>query len=602
MVCRIALLAAAVIFAVSPARSADKPLPRDKSSSAGKPAMSDQPAMSETKPMKSPDKSGKPPNKNGKDAGKTSKTSVIGASAKLPPPSRDFASVSRAIDSTIDQRLAEAHIPTSPLADDAEFFRRVTIDIIGRIPTYQETTWFLTSTDPDKRGKWIEDLLASRGYGEHFRDIWENLIDPKNDSVGHADHQQFGPWLAEQFNQNRGWNQIVADLLSAQGEIAQTPQAGFVMANSANAQPQPDKLAIATSRLFLGVHLECAQCHDHPFAPVKQEEFWAVAAFFSRVRNSNVKGGANRTAKLFECSLADDNAAIKGDTATFRIAGDGAIVIPPAFRGAGTPVKPKLLGGDVISLGDDGPYRQRFAEWVTSPENPYFTKAAVNRLWSQFFGRGLLNPIDDLPLDGKSTSVHTDLLQGMAKEFAASGFDQKHLIRAICNSQAYQRTSRTTSENENDRDLFSHMSLKPMTPEVMYDSLLDLTNVGQLKPAEPYRKGGARDPRGIFAEQFHVAANATDPSALGYGIPQFLRRMNAQPLNVDPAAFNRLGLSRTSREQAIEAIYVTALSRVPSADESKLMSDYVAKRSSADEGYEGVLWILLNSGEFVLNH
>lgn len=565
---------------------------------AEKPPPSEPPAMAEKKPSKPVDKGtlGKPT----KVPGKTSSREFIGAAAKLLAPVRDFAPISAAVDREIDRRLAEAHVSASPRADDAEFARRVALDIIGRIPTYEETTWFLASTDPDKRRKWIDDLLASRGYGEHFRDVWQNLIEPKTDANGRSSNSQFGTWLAEQFNSNRGWNEVVHDLLTAQGEISETASAGFILANSSNAQPQPDKLAIATSRLFLGVRLECAQCHDHPFASWKQTDFWAMAAFFSRVRNSDPKGGM-RNAKLFECSTAEALAR-SGPEGSVRVAPNGAIVIPPAFKNAGTVVKPKLLAGEDVSLGEDGLYRVRFADWVTSPENRFFASAAVNRLWSQFFARGLFNPIDDFPADDKTPGVHADLLRLLVREFALSGFDQKHLVRIICNSQAYQRTSRPQPENERDKDLFSHMALKPLTPEALYDSLLELTNVGQIKPPPIYRKGGPRDPRGIFVEVFHTVSDAADPAAFGYGIPQFLRRMNAEHLNVSLAAVHRLGLSRMSRDEAVEAIYVAALSRRPSSEESRILGDYVARHSDAEEAYQGALWILLNSGEFVLNH
>jgi hypothetical protein len=183
---------------------------------------------------------------------KLKKPTVAGAASAAPVPTRDFAPMTAAIDREVDRQLTVHKVPASPLADDAEFFRRVTIDIIGRIPTHEEAAAFLQDTDPAKRRKWIDDLLASPGYGQHFQDIWRGLMEPKTDAGARSGKEQFGPWLTEQFNQNRGWNQIVYALLTAQGEISQTPEAGFIMAQSANAQPQADRLAIATAKLFSG--------------------------------------------------------------------------------------------------------------------------------------------------------------------------------------------------------------------------------------------------------------------------------------------------------------------------------------------------------------
>ncbi|MDQ3621352.1 MAG: DUF1549 domain-containing protein, partial [Verrucomicrobiota bacterium] len=203
---------------------------------------------------------------------------------------RNVAAVAASIDGWVDAGLSSARVPASPAADDAQFFRRVTLDIIGRIPTYEEAVAFLESADPDKRSRWINELLASRLYGEHFATIWRELIAPNDGGVKKPARDSFSPWLTEQFNRNRGWDRIARDMLTAEGKIRETPQSGFILANSDNQEPQPNLLADATGRLFWGVQLRCAECHDHPFAPWKQADFWGTAAFFSRLRKGYTEG------------------------------------------------------------------------------------------------------------------------------------------------------------------------------------------------------------------------------------------------------------------------------------------------------------------------
>lgn len=513
-------------------------------------------------------------------------------------PIRAFTELSAAVDREIDAELRKANVPPSPVADDAEFLRRVTIDIIGRIPTLQEVIAFLADSDPHKRQRRINELLASPEYGRHFGGgVWRRLMAPPSDS-GASVSPQFGPWLAEQFNRNRGWNEIVGDLITAEGSIEQ-PQTAFIMANAEGNQPQPNRLASATGRLFLGVQMHCAECHDHPFADWKQDEFWGTAAFFSRVLGNMEKGTGRFRVTLMESP--PEGTPIKTGGPMMKTAPGGAIVIPTsAGDGAGRAVKPRFPKGESPALGDEGPYRRDFARWLTAPDNRFFATAAVNRLWAHFFARGLVNPIDDFRDDNAAS--HPKLLSLLSEEFVASGFNQKHVIRILCNTQAYQRTSRPVPENEKDATLFSRMAIKTMTPTALYDSLAGLTSVTQLKPTDLRRKGTPKEPRDVFAAQFTSPGDNSDPGQLTYGIPQFLRRMNADVFNTDSPLLNRLNASGMSRDEAIETLYLSTLSRRPTQQERELMSGYLDKRPSAEAGYAGVLWILLNSGEFVLNH
>jgi hypothetical protein len=500
-------------------------------------------------------------------------------------PARDPAPTAGVIDDEVDRHLAGEKIPASPRADDAEFLRRVTLDLTGRIPTYQRTIAFLDSKEPDKRRKLIDELLDSPEYAEHFATVWKNLIVPRDGLVakGRGD-DALVPWLAEQFDDNRGWDAIVTDLLTAEGNPKETPATAFVMVNGENGQPQPNKIAAAASRLFLGVNVGCAECHNHPFAKWKQRDFWGTAAFFGKVRLDGPKGGPVTLTEVADNQSPRDK---KNGQTAFAVGGTAIVVPKGSGPSAGQAVKARFLGGDEAALDEDKPFRPRFAAWATSKDNPYFAQAAVNRTWAHFLGRGFVYPLDSF--DDNSPS-HPALLQKLAAEFASSGFDLKHLVRCITTSKTYQRTSRPVKGNEGDETGFSRVAVKVLTPEAFFDS------VGVIMRGS----SGKQEPREPFVRTF--PSQDSSPTEYAHGIPQMLRLMNGPFLNRSAPVVDRLSNSGVSRSEAIITLYLTALSRRPTADEVKLMEGYLSRRTNDREGYRGVLWILMNSSEFALNH
>ncbi len=503
------------------------------------------------------------------------------------PPGRDPLAVAAAIDRAIDGRLAAANVPASPPADDTEFLRRAALDLTGRIPTLERTLAFLDDKDPKKRQRLIDELLAAREYGQHFGTVWRNRLAPPNPVNNKPQRDVFTPWLADQLNRNRGWHQIVSDLLTAEGDIAKNPQSAFIIANSENFQPQASLLAASTARLFLGVQLRCAECHDHPFAPWKQADFWATAAFFGRLRNTSKKGPPLILTEQPEAGGAPAAAAI---------------TLPSgAGKAAGQVVKARFLGGGEPALREGAPLRPAFVAWLTAPENRYFAPAQVNRAWAHFFGRGLVNPVDDFRDDNPPS--HPELLALLADEFRASGFDLKHLARCVCNSRAYQRTSRPRPGNERDAELFSHAAVRPISAEAFYDSLTVLyAPYKSGKFAAPGAKAPRLEPRDDFVRFFRAQGEAAAEGGLNPGIPQFLRRLNAEAFNQGSPLVAYLVQKDVPRREAVELLYLATLSRRPTADEVEVMNDYLGRRKSAAEGYAGVVWILLSTGEFVLNH
>ncbi|MCE9532799.1 MAG: DUF1549 and DUF1553 domain-containing protein, partial [Planctomycetes bacterium] len=509
-------------------------------------------------------------------------------------------SISATIDLEIQKKLDAQKIPASPLADDAEFLRRAYLDLNGRIPKIEETNAFLASTETDKRAKLIDQLLEQPEYGRHFATIWRDLMVDRTNEMGQVRQGfswEFIDWAAGSFNKGRGWNEIVTDMLTAAGEAKTNPASTFVLANRMNEFPRPENLVGSASKLFMGVALRCAQCHDHPYVKEwKQDDFWGVAAFFGQLRDVTTdSNGGSQKPTLSESPNTDEK---KETNYINRLKRQGMIppmkgpqiAIPTIMDPTATlrVVQAKYFLSNAPKLDEKGPYRANFAEWLTGKENPYFARAAVNRWWAHFFAQGIVNPVDDMGTNHQPS--HPELLALLEKEFKASNYDLKHLIRCISNSKTYQRTSRPLPENKQDTKLFSHMVLKQLSADQMHDSLF--VTIGRAPTL-----GKNRDQQtAIFATK-----DADDnPTELSHGIPQFLNQMNASVAR-DNYVANRY-ITGKSKEDAVKNLYLGILSRPPKPQELEKMLAYLGKAANVQEGYRDVFWVLLNSAEFMFNH
>ncbi len=517
---------------------------------------------------------------------------------------RDAQVVAKAIDREIDSILRENKIPSSPRADDAEFLRRLSLDLHGRIPTAQTTADFLADRDPDKRRKLVDRLLADPLYGEHFGTIWYHALVKQSTENQFVISNKLQGWLATRFNADRGWDSIVHDILTASGERDDNPATVFWLAHLQDKRLlPPERVTASAARLFLGIRLECCECHNHPYDTLKQTDFWGLAAFFA---TTHLENAAKKQVQAGEVPAVVEDGVIrrgrKDKTDTERVP-PGSIVIPDSH---GRAVKARFLLGETPVLHRGEPLRTVFADWGTAADNPYFARAAVNRLWSNFFGRGLVNPVDDMRLD--SRTHHADLLKMLAEEFTASRFDLKHLIRCICTSQAYQRTSMPLPENQADEELFSHMKLKPMTADMLFDSLTVALDHEPAGKEGKGKKGGLTKIRYGPRDQFRRFFNAEADDDAGivedytHGIPQVLRLMNSGDTNSTGAVIARLLKSSVGPEAVLRSLYLRVLSRLPTEAEVGQMQHYVSASRDVARGYEDVLWVLLNSSEFLSNH
>jgi hypothetical protein len=522
-------------------------------------------------------------------------TLVLGPSWSL---GAEAPAVSRQIDQLIQERLDKAKIPASPLAEDAEFLRRVYLDLVGRIPTYEQTNAFLNSKEADKRAKLIDELLARPEYGVNFASIWRDLVVDRSAENSQARQNfswEFVDWLAAGLNKGRGWNEIVTDMLVAEGDAKKNPATLLLLANRMNNFPRPADLASTVGKLFMGSQLRCAQCHDHPYVDQwGQDDFWGVAAFFSQVRDHGMLPDGNTRDPIFYDRPHPDAKKEAGYIGRLKRAG---LLAPPEGAQVAIPqgsdptkvakvVKAKFFLGDAPEMPQDGTYRPRLAAWLTAPENPYFARTTVNRLWGHFFARGFV-PVDDIRPD--QTPSHPEVWDLLEKEFKTANFDFKHVIRCICNSQTYQRTSRPLPGNAQDRELFSRMAIKLLNADQMIDAL-------SIASGRAPTVGKNREQQTAF---FVTREADDDPTEFTHGIPQFLRMMNTGTATNDAPLKLTVG---KPKEEAIRNLYLAVLSRQPKTQELQRMLAYMENTADLAQRYRDIFWVLINSAEFTLNH
>ncbi|QDU11074.1 DUF1549 and DUF1553 domain-containing protein [Gimesia aquarii] len=515
--------------------------------------------------------------------------------ASEPKPNVPSESLSGQIDQLIDQAKQREGVVSAPRSTDAEFMRRVSLDLSGKIPPVSELRLFLADPDPKKREKLINRLLDTPGFVVHFTNIWRSILLPEagTDLQARIQIPEFEAWLRSQLRENTHYDEIVRQIINAplavnrnqaESDTSQglTPRAYYIAK-----QFKPESLAASTSRAFLGVRIECAQCHDHPFDKWKQEQFWQYAAFFSNVTPAQ-QGGVGAVLNVTE------------------VVGKPQIKIPDTNR----LVEASFLDGVQPDWEQEqlNP-RLRLSEWVTSHENPYFAKATVNRVWSLFFGRGLIDPVDDFSASNLAT--HPKLLDLLAKKFQEHDYDLKYLIREITNSQTYQLTSRQTDPSQSRTEWYGKMPTRGLTAGQIFANLIQATGFfQQTTEANGNLFGpGMNDPQTEIFELFksdsesRLEPRATILQALALMNGSFVT--NATSLEQSDVFTAIVDFPGLSVEQKIEAFFLSALSRKPTDAESQRLADYVKSQASEEDrthAYADLFWALLNSSEFLLNH
>ena len=526
------------------------------------------------------------------DEAKKPEETVVAEGAEVP--------LGEFIDQQIRQGWQDNEIEASAAASDEEWVRRIYLDLLGRIPTMEEARKFLADESPRKRSVLVEELLEHEDYVRNFTTVWSN------NCIGRGAPQRVSrtgmeKFFREAFARNRPWNEIVVDIVTASGRYDENGAVNYTLAQMQNAD-EGVQLTAMTARLFLGLQVQCTQCHNHPFNKWQQDQFWEYNSFFRQVGKIDHR---------------------KLDPNTGRMVDDYSEVVWQEFSGPVYYEKrsgvmqvayPRFEGHEVDpGVGVDR--RVEFGKLITKSVDgapPQVAQAMVNRTWSHFFGYGFTRPVDDM--GPHNPASHPDLLNRLSREFVAANYDVKELIRWIVSSEAYALTSQYSDKNKIDDPgagevpLFSHMYLKSMQAEQMYDSLIVASN------AHKSGRGGwgaQEDQRRRWMQQFVVAFenDENDESTTFNGtIPQALMMMNSELMekacSVERGSFLFESMSSPGNEaQKIQELYLAALSRNPTKTEigkvQKMLKSYGNQKLM---GYQDLFWALLNSNEFVFIH
>ncbi|MDB4943094.1 MAG: hypothetical protein JWP97_2628, partial [Labilithrix sp.] len=557
---------------------------------------------------------------------------------------------SAGIDAALRAAWQKAGLAPAARVDDATFLRRVYLDVVGTIPTPDQTTAFLASTDPDKRAHAVDALVASPAYSEHWMNYWDDVLMGREAKGQVVDRVAFRYWLRGRFAQNAHWNDVVSGLVAATGQNSaggakvKTPQAMMIPLGSAvpenddeaaelekvngavnwtlRFQGTPQDLAGNASRIFLGVQIQCAQCHDHKTEKWKQEDYRRFASAFLHVKADPI-----------------DKGKAMGDTKRVDVVDLGKVGARYTKNADLAPIaraKATALDGTDLEKGEGT--RKALAAWMTSKENPWFAKAFVNRMWGHFLGRGFYDPVDDMR--AVNTPALPELLDRVAADFVAHDFDVAWLVRTLCATEAYQLGATADAKTDPENTLWTRFHLVPLGQEELLNALLRATDLESAA-----KKAGIENLDNLRAQlvrqyAFLFDVDETDdvPDYSGT-VTQALSLLNGalvgQGTRAIPGSALDDILARPGDDGArIDALTLRVLTRKPSATERATWLAYVqaaakeprdaripppAAKNAGDgplarlgkkarpadprrAAFEDVMWAMLNSSEFVFNH
>jgi mono/diheme cytochrome c family protein len=476
----------------------------------------------------------------------------------------------------------------SDLCTDAEFLRRSSLDAIGVLPTAEETRAFLANTNANKRTELIERLLAHPAFGDYWANKWADLLRPNPDRVGVKSVYVLDQWLRESFRANKRYDQFARELLTAEGSNHRYGPAVVY-----RDRREPPELTTIFSQLFLGTRMECARCHHHPNEKWSQDDFYQFAAFFDPVKQ---KG-------------AGLSPPISAGTETFYFGGGRSAVKHPVTEQV---MNPRPPDGPALTIDSKADPRGALADWLINPDNPFFARAAVNRVWANFFGHGIVEPVDDFR--SSNPPSNEPLLNALAADFAKNGYDLKHLMRVIMSSRLYQLSSTPNEFNLKDTRNFSRSYRRRLPAEVLLDSVVDVTGVPEDFEGCPPGTRALQTWTYKIDSHFMDAFGRPNPSTdcpcerdVRTSVVQSLHMMNSRALQAKLAhaegRVKRLAESKLTPNEIVTELYFATFNRPPTNDElNNAASVYEALDATRQTATEDVLWALLNSPEFVFNH
>lgn len=493
------------------------------------------------------------------------------------------------VDQAVFAKLDQLGIEPSPRCNDSTFIRRVTLDLAGRLPSLEETTAFLNDSSDQKRELLVDRLLTSEDHAEYFASKWGQILRNRrdNDAFKHGSFA-FHDWLREQILNNTSYADIVRDVVAASGNLTvHPPVAWYRQVSDINQQVED------TAQLFLGQRIQCARCHHHPFERWSQQDYAQMSAFFSLVSR---KAGPTPEEPVVYSRLGKPTAS---------------------HPKTGAPLPPAGLGGPTLDLDETMDPRHALVDWMTNAENPYFAPSFVNRYWKHFFGRGLVDPEDDMRVTNPASNP--ELLSGLSARFVETNFDMRDLIRQIVSSETYQFSSSANDLNLSDKRNHSRFYPKRLQAEVLLDSIDFVLGTRTSFDGMP---GGTRAvslPDTNFASYFLTVFGRPESSTacecergVDANLAQSLHLLNSKEMQgkltdgggyaVTYAALAGEGDQRATDLAHINQIYLRALSRPATADEQQKVLEYLATHSDRRVAYEDVLWAIVNSKEFLFNH
>lgn len=484
------------------------------------------------------------------------------------------------IDTLVGAKLTKLRLPASELCTDEDFVRRTSLDVTGLLPSEEETVAFITSTEPDKRAKWIDNLLERKEFSEIWALKWADLLMIKSkNEVSYKAAYLYNNWLTNKIASNTPIDQIVRELLSASGGTFQNPATNFY-------QVESDRLKLAenVAQVFMGIRTQCAQCHNHPFDRWTMDDYYGFAAFFSQVGRK--QGEDYRQLLVFNSFGGEVNHPVGGAV-----------------------VKPKFLGGAVPETsGKDR--REVLANWMTSTDNSYFAKSVANRIWAHFNGVGIVNPVDDFRASNPASNP--ELLDELAKRLVEYQFDTKRLVRDICNSVTYQRSCTPNDANQADERNYAKATVRRIPSENLLDCISQVTQTKDKFRGLPLGARAVQIADGAtsnyFLTSFGRSARTTvcaDEATTDPSLSQALHLINGDTTSGkinqggQLAKWKETGLPK---ESIIEKMYIRCLSRKPSQSELENLIKLITESPNEDQGLHDAFWAILNSREFIFNH
>ncbi len=485
------------------------------------------------------------------------------------------------IDQIVWEKLHRMQILPSDLCTDEEFVRRVYLDVLGLLPTIEETDRFLSDARSDKRAALIDDLLARPEYAPFWALKWADLLRVRKAKVSEPGVYKFQRWLEQTVRDNVPYDQFARELLTASGSTLTNPAANFYRTAA-----DVNDCTETASQLFLGARMQCAKCHNHPFERWTQDNYYGIAAFFTRVQRKK--------------------SSVEEDLIIWS-ARSGEITQPRT----GKTMKPWAPQKGELDLPGSDDRREAFAAWLISADNPYFAKVEVNRLWGHLLGRGIVEPVDDFR--DSNPPAHPALLDALARDFVEHGYDRKHTIRTILNSQTYQLSSRSSEFNRRDVKYFSHARTRMLSAEQLLDAVCQVTGVPEKYAGLPAGTRAVQlpspDVENAFLKTFGQPARETACAcerSSDSNLSQALQMING------PLIHGKLRDQRnTARvasaagktpEEIVTRLYLAALCRKPSEPELKAAVDFLQKSEDRQRGLEDVCWAILNTNEFLFQH